>query len=67
MKSNFYVVDDWYNQEIKIIKNTDIMSSQEVLFWGTEKECEEYMNSLRSINWQVNQRKEKLCHGIKKV
>ncbi len=47
-KNNFCVVDDWYYQEIKIIKNTDIMSSQEILFYGTEKECEEYMNSLRS-------------------
>lgn len=41
------VVDDWYDQKIKIIKNTDTTSSQEVLFWGTEKECEEYINSLR--------------------
>ena len=48
LKNNFCVVDDWYYQEIKIIKNTDIMSSQEILFCGTEKECEEYMNSLRS-------------------
>ena len=47
-KNNFWVVDDWYDQKIKIIKNTDTTSSQEVLFWGTEKECKEYINSLRS-------------------
>ena len=47
-KNNFCVVDDWYDQKIKIIKNTDTTSSQEVLFLGTEKECEEYMSSLRS-------------------
>lgn len=47
LRKYYCVIDDWYYQEIKIIKNTDIMSSQEVLFWGTEKECEEYINSLR--------------------
>ena len=47
-KIEYLVVDDWYYQEIKIIKNTDTTSSQEVLFWGTKKECEEYINSLRS-------------------
>ena len=47
-KNNFWVVDDWYDQKIKIIKNTDITSSQEVLFWGIEKECKEYINLLRS-------------------
>jgi hypothetical protein len=48
IKTEYWVVDDWYDQKIKIIKNTNTTSSQEVLFWGTEKECEEYMNSLRS-------------------
>lgn len=46
IKTEYCVIDDWYYQEIKIIKNTDTISSQEVLFWGTEKECKEYINSL---------------------
>ena len=48
IKTECWVVDDWYDQNIKIIKNTDTTSSQEVLFCGIEKECEEYTNSLRS-------------------
>ena len=48
IKIEYLVVDDWYYQEIKIIKNTNTISSYEVLFWGTEKECREYINSLRS-------------------
>lgn len=48
IKTEYWIIDDWYDQKIKIIKNTDTTSSQEVLFRGTEKECEEYMNFLRS-------------------
>lgn len=48
LKNNFCVVDDWYYQEIKIIKDINVMSSQEILFCGTEKECNKYINSLRS-------------------
>jgi hypothetical protein len=36
-KTEYWVIDDWYDQKIKIIKNTNATSSQEVLFWEQKK------------------------------
>lgn len=48
LRKYYYVIDDWDTQEIKIIQGKNLLSQHEVLFCGTEKKCEEYMNSLRS-------------------
>lgn len=48
LRKYYCVVDDWNTQEIKIIQGKNLLSQHEILFLGTEKECEEYINSLRS-------------------
>lgn len=44
LEDYFCVVDDNYTQEIKVIHGKYLLSAHEVLFYGTEEECEEYIN-----------------------